>query len=133
MKTLIRLLAVAALAAGLVAGTAGPAAAGATGQTTTRFGILELQVIGEGVHVQRTFGRLYTGAWTCNMEFRVFGVGRTGRHWESRSQIARCGAGVVYVIWEEDFEFWPHSNVCLKVGETGRGWEPYYACVRIKP
>lgn len=132
-RTPLRLLVLVALVATILVGTARPAQARAVGITDTRIGILRMVVEGDGVYAHQITGELITGRWTCNIEFRIFGTGRDGRYWQSDSKVAGCGAPFVHADWERAFQFAPNTNACMKVGISGRGWEPTYACVRIKP
>lgn len=103
------------------------------GQTTTRLGLLQIELCGSGTEAHFIEGVLLKPkSWVCNMEFRIFGVGRDGRHWQSNSQIAKCSWNGTYVDWNRAFEFADNTNVCMEVGVHGQGWEPYYACLHIK-
>lgn len=125
----------AALASGMLLGVVAPASAApaprAVGTTITGMGVLTIRTYEGGLTPHRITASLSNNQIMCDLEFRLFGVGRNGGHWQSNSLYPGCAYGTVFATWVREFEFQDDTNLCVQVGKRGEGWQPRNACLHM--
>lgn len=135
---MLRAAAATALAAPLLAAapTASATSTGADACTNSQLGGLPasicVQVWGRSTQVREAGASALLGrAYTCDGQFRVFGVLANGSGF-SRTEWAKCGLGRVWVRFGVEREFRDNTRVCAVIVEPGGRERREYACVWIR-